>query len=124
MRAIDLAAFIQTTVLGRRMPPPAPPRMLAEAETDDEGVLTPSVVMKMDIEGSEFSVVSKLLSTGVLCSLDAAVVEWHDERYKGTAPIHASTGAPSNFSGLLAYVLASSAPGCGVSLAELAVDRT
>ena len=65
-----------------------------------------------------------LLSTGVLCSLDAAVVEWHDERYKGTAPIHASTGAPSNFSGLLAYVLASSAPGCGVSLAELAVDRT
>ena len=47
---------------------------------------TPSVVMKMDIEGSEFRVLSRLLSSGVLCDLSAAAIEWHDERYKGTPP--------------------------------------
>ena len=90
---------------------------------------TPSVVMKMDIEGSEFRVLSRLLSSGVLCDLDAAAVEWHDERYKGTVPIHRATGAPTNFSGMLAYAIAaSSAPeavdGCRINLLDLQVDRT
>ena len=82
--------------------------------------------MKMDIEGSEFAVLSRLLSAGVLCRLDAAAIEWHDERKKGTRPIHAATGAPTNFSALLAYVVDSSRGrgGCKVELADLAVDGT
>lgn len=75
--------------------------------------------------GSEFTVLSRLLSSGVLCQLDAAAIEWHDERYKGTRPIHQATGAPTNFSGLLSYVLASArGPDCGIDVADLAVDRT
>ena len=60
--------------------------------------------------------------TGVLCELSAAAIEWHDERHKGTRPIHAATGAPSNFSGLLDYVVG--AGGCGVDIVGLSVDGT
>jgi hypothetical protein len=92
---------------------------------------------QMDIEGSEFAVLSRLLSSGVLCQLDAIAIEWHDERAKGTRPIHAATGAPTNFSGLLSYAVASSrqpalgnggaksvVPGCAVELVDLKVDGT
>lgn len=81
----------------------------------------------------QFAVLSRLLSSGVLCKLDAAAIEWHDERTKGTRPIHAATGAPYNFSDLLSYVVASSkhdtmglgaARGCRVDLLNLAVDGT
>jgi hypothetical protein len=95
----------------------------------------------MDIEGSEFAVLSRLLSSGVLCQLDAIAIEWHDERAKGTRPIHAATGAPTNFSALLSYTIASSrqpglqtggamgdsaagSRGCAVELVDLAVDGT
>ena len=44
------------------------------------------------------------------------------ERHKGTRPIHAATGAPSNFSGLLDYVVG--AGGCGVDIVGLSVDGT
>ena len=64
----------------------------------------------------------RLLSSGVLCELSAAAIEWHDERHKGTRPIHAATGAPSNFSGLLDYVVG--AGGCGVDIVGLSVDGT
>ena len=37
-------------------------------------------------------------------------------------PIHAATGAPSNFSGLLDYVVG--AGGCGVDIVGLSVDGT
>ena len=87
---------------------------------------TPSIVMKMDIEGSEFAVLSRMLSSGVLCALDAAAVEWHDERYSGTTPIHKATGAPSNFTGLLSYVISSSqrSGSCGINLVDLKVEST
>lgn len=71
---------------------------------------------------------SKMLATGVLCQLSAAAIEWHDERYKGTRPIHRATGAPSNFSGMLNFAVASSAAGgraeCPIHLVDLQVDRT
>ena len=63
-----------------------------------------------------------LPAPGVLCELSAAAIEWHDERHKGTRPIHAATGAPSNFSGLLDYVVG--AGGCGVDIVGLSVDGT
>ena len=67
-----------------------------------------------------------MLSSGVLCSLDAAAVEWHDERYSGTTPIWRATGAPTNFTGLLSYVIGSSraSGGCGIHLVDLKVEST
>jgi len=82
------------------------------------------------VVGRVGQVLSRLLGTGVLCHLDAISVEWHDERHKGTRPIHAATGAPTNFSALLHYVLRNarqgeSGPGaCGVEVVDLQVDRT
>jgi hypothetical protein len=125
VRALDLARWVEEVVLSRRVPAlPQHARWtfgeaLARADNVDqakaaalrqgiEGRATPSIVMKMDIEGSEFGVLSRLLSTGVLCRLDAAAIEWHDERKKGTRPIHAATGAPTDFAALLSYVVASS----------------
>ena len=71
---------------------------------------------------AQFATLGRLLSSGVLCELSAAAIEWHDERHKGTRPIHAATGAPSNFSGLLDYVVG--AGGCGVDIVGLSVDGT
>jgi len=90
---IDLARFVREVVLSRTIPPP-PPSMASLSLLDAKGLgeaggtalATPSVVMKMDIEGSEFETLSRLLSSGVLCSLDAAAIEWHDERYGTKAP--------------------------------------
>ena len=74
-----------------------------------------------------------MLAHGVLCKLSAAAIEWHDERYKGTRPIHRATGAPSNFSGMLNFAVASANAGapvgggvgeCGIQLVDLQVDRT
>ena len=48
---IDLARWVRTVVLGRALPPPPPPTLLAAPEDDSEALATPSVVMKMDIEG-------------------------------------------------------------------------
>lgn len=91
-----------------------------------EGLALPSTVMKMDIEGSEFAVLSRMLALGALCRLDAIAIEWHDERTKGTRPIFKATGAPSNFSSLLSYVVgAAAAPkDCPVRLVDLSVDGT
>lgn len=156
VQALDLAAWVQRVVLSRKVPPPPAAitrglggeASLVQANGLGEGLSARgSVVMKMDIEGSEFSVLSRMLTSGVLCSLDAAAIEWHDERTKGTRPIHAATGAPSNFSGLLNYAVGSSRQardgdggatkvggnsatggaglaGCGVNLVDLATDGT
>jgi len=37
----------------------------------------PTIVMKVDIEGSEFKVIPHMLLQGSLCRIDHAFVEWH-----------------------------------------------
>ena len=64
MRAIDLAEWVQRLILSRKVPP-APlgitrglgaAATLLESGGLPDGLATPAVVMKMDIEGSEFQV--------------------------------------------------------------------
>lgn len=61
------------------------PRLLlgapaASASSASASQLPPAVVMKMDIESGEFAVLPRLLSLGVLCKLDAALIEYHAEQ--------------------------------------------
>jgi hypothetical protein len=40
--------------------------------------------MKMDIEGSEYSVLPHLLAQGTLCSINGIMIEWHPHFYMHT----------------------------------------
>jgi FkbM family methyltransferase len=44
------------------------------------------IVVKMDIEGAEFEVISKLIDTGVIHYINYLLIEYHDKTFK-TAPI-------------------------------------
>ena len=66
VRAMDLARWINAHVYRRRVP---------DAIREDDP--PPAVVMKMDIEGSEFSVLPSLLATGAMCSISYLTVEYH-----------------------------------------------
>lgn len=39
----------------------------------------PPILMKIDIEGAEFDVLPYLISSGSLCEIDAAFIEWHEQ---------------------------------------------
>ena len=65
---IDLLQFLQENILNRQIPDKSIPA---------------TVVMKMDIEGAEFKVLSRLLKNGILCKghgIDALTLEWHEGR--------------------------------------------
>jgi Methyltransferase FkbM domain len=63
VNTINLARFVKTYVRDRKLP---------------VGVSKGNVVMKMDIEGAEFAVMSGLLAQGALCdSIDLITIEWH-----------------------------------------------
>jgi len=40
----------------------------------------PTVVMKMDIEGSEYEVLATMLAKGALCNISLITIEWHNKR--------------------------------------------
>jgi len=66
---VDVAQFIADEIRGRA----TTTKGLVE-----DGKKPPSVVVKMDIEGSEFAVVPRLLDLGVLCdAVDFISIEWH-----------------------------------------------
>eukprot|EP00747_Dinoflagellata_sp_TGD_P221249 gnl/TRDRNA2_/TRDRNA2_93104_c0_seq2.p1 gnl/TRDRNA2_/TRDRNA2_93104_c0~~gnl/TRDRNA2_/TRDRNA2_93104_c0_seq2.p1 ORF type:complete len:331 (+),score=43.27 gnl/TRDRNA2_/TRDRNA2_93104_c0_seq2:1-993(+) len=62
--SLDIAAFINHTILSTRKK---------------------TVVAKMDIEGSEYIVIPKMLEQGLLCkgNIDALIVTWHRTRPEG-----------------------------------------
>ena len=70
VRAIDLAKWVREVVLNRRVPPLPPKVPLTAEEEEAEGMSMPSVVMKMDIEGSEVCV-STLLPFCFACISDS-----------------------------------------------------
>ena len=69
VQGIDLAEFVMTDVL-------IPLRRAHLAQNGNAGLQVP-IVMKMDIEGSEYGVILHLLAKGVLCQLDFGMLEWH-----------------------------------------------
>ena len=60
--SIDLGSFIMNEIVGREIP---------------AGPGTPFILMKMDIEGSEYQVLPDLLAKGALCHINEAMVEYH-----------------------------------------------
>ena len=52
---------------------------------DRAGTDSPTVIMKMDIEGAEFDVATRLLALGVLCRLRVLLVEFHAQPKKLSA---------------------------------------
>jgi len=116
VRTVDLASFIATEILPRRLPP-------AESVGRGAAGFRPSVVLKADIEGAEFGMLSRLLEYGVLCQLQTAAVEFHDERQRNghMVPILEASGAPRGFFDVLNFQLRST-PNCGVELREISPD--
>jgi len=50
----------------------------------------PTVVMKMDIEGSEYEVLSTMLVKGALCNISLITIEWHMRKCQGPFCAHGS----------------------------------
>ena len=63
---LDIAAFIQHEVIPRA----------GKSSTS-------KVFMKMDVEGAEYDIIPSMLERGVLCDIDAIVVEFHPYFVKG-----------------------------------------
>ncbi len=70
---IRLSDFILHKVVKRRLPTSLPTKVLDRK---------PSVVMKMDIEGSELEVLTDLVVTGALKEIDLAMVEYHPDSFE------------------------------------------
>jgi hypothetical protein len=66
--AIDFASWVNIQIHQRRVPPALMPNDPPDA-----------VLMKMDIEGSEYEVLGKMLTSGALCNITAGSIEWHDK---------------------------------------------
>ena len=120
---VDLAQLLKqalsrrTPRQGRRLPlsqlPPAQETVIG-ASAD----LRPAVVMKLDVEGAEFEILSRLLATGTLCELDAIFIEFHPH----IASAHSTRDAQalSSFQSVLDYVRAHAGDGCKVHIRPLA----
>ena len=72
---IRLSDFINDVVANRIIP-------LTPADKSGKDIKPPTVLMKIDIEGSELEVVSDLLFAGSLQHIDAAIIEWHQHIMK------------------------------------------
>lgn len=75
VNVIRLSDFINNVVATRSIPS-------SPADGAGEGLKQPSVLMKIDIEGSELDVVSDLLLSGCLKHIDLAMIEWHHDIMK------------------------------------------
>ena len=75
--------------------------------------------MKMDIESGEFAVLPRLVSLGVLCRLDAALIEYHAEQNPAWLPLMRAYGAPRLFKDNVEYLVRNAGEGCGVALGYL-----
>ena len=72
---IKLSDFINNIVANRIVPS-------TSADETGQSVNPPTVLMKIDIEGSELEVVSDLLFSGSLRHVDVAIIEWHQHIMK------------------------------------------
>ena len=68
IKSIQLARFLQT-------------RIFNQLQYFPKGFDGP-VVMKLDIEGSEYDVLPQLITSGALCAIDALFLEWHPHMAK------------------------------------------
>ena len=64
--SVDVAACVHANVHGRSIP--------GKLHEDDP---EPCVISKMDIEGSEYEVLGKMMLTGAVCNMTLLTLEWH-----------------------------------------------
>ena len=69
---VDLAAFIATEIVGRRIP--------AVPVEHAKGLRPPAIVMKLDCEGAELVVLERMLHLCVLCAINFINLEYHPTR--------------------------------------------
>lgn len=73
VEAIDFAEFVR--IVGRRKLP------------KQQGTKPRTVLLKMDVEGSEFVVLPHLIAENVLCNINITMIEWHERHFfSGQAP--------------------------------------
>lgn len=113
---VDLANFLEQRVLLRKRPP---------------GCTVGRVVMKVDIEGSEYSVLPHLLSRGVLCRLDFVAAEFHErEMGRPEQPQHLvkqprfavigdKLGVPLNYAAAFRFTVKNAGPHCKVRVSSI-----
>ena len=56
------------------------PKWFADMKFDPT---TTTILMKMDIEGSEYEVLTALLAQGSLCKIQTVTMEWHPQFCRG-----------------------------------------
>lgn len=79
IRTIHLAAWINENINKRRIP---------SVPHGDYGSRGPKVVMKMDIEGSEYIVLPDLVLSGALCGIDLVFGEFHGHNDADYIPLN------------------------------------
>lgn len=106
---VDLAHLIATRVLSRELP-----------SRPAGSTQPPSVILKIDAEGAEFSLLSRMLSMGVLCRIDFATIEYHDERNGNWIELMDKLDhAPRGFQRAVEYMVKHAGSGCKVRFQEL-----
>ena len=81
----------------------------AKAQRRFTGGMMPPVILKMDIEGAEYSIMRELVSSGFMChNVDVLVVEWHRGK------LNASLAVPLEVDTTLQWLL--STPSCKMRL--------
>ena len=81
--SLNFSQFVLDEIAGRKIP----------AEDVAAGI-KPRVLMKLDIEGSEYEVLPALMESGALCHIDTIFLEWHPrvatrESLAATEPVKA-----------------------------------
>ena len=109
--ALDFVQFLRHHVAERRLPAGTPPQ---------EG----RVVVKMDIEGEEYSLLPALISSGVLCGcVDLLLVEWHVRNSKwflrGALPLPIERERVVALQRSMALLLTLSRPACRTHMRKL-----
>ena len=99
---IDLAAWVNVHVHARRIP---------ETTSNKKDLHPPAVLIKFDIEGSEHTVLLRMLFTGALCGVDGITLEWHDGLCVGDQQVCASRPTM-----LQMLKLAHRVPGCKLGM--------
>jgi len=66
LQSVDFTKWLQQVVMQRELP-----------QDSVSAWGKPKVVVKMDIEGAEMTLLPKMLTAGVLCELDVLFGEWH-----------------------------------------------
>lgn len=76
VKVIDFASWFKFHILGRCLPADQ------KAASQLVDARPPKIMIKMDVEGQEFNVISKMLRDGLACKIDRMIMELHSKFVK------------------------------------------